>query len=184
MYAIMHGGTYVYEFEILNRAGTYWYHSHTHHVTGKQVYLGLAGLFIVSDEEEASRTQSATIWMSPVCSAVVIQDRSFDDQNQLVYLTRMRQRMRGFLGEQIFVNGEPDFELPVETRAYRLRLLNGSSELEYFQPIRVGDTITVVGRLARVKQTAGPRVFLVTEVTWTNQRGELAVKGKNTYIRY
>ena len=64
------------------------------------------------------------------------------------------------------------------------RLLNGSSELEYFQPIRVGDTIAVTAKLARVKQTAGPRVFLVTEITWTNQRGETAVRGKNTYIRY
>lgn len=64
------------------------------------------------------------------------------------------------------------------------RLLNGSSELEYLTPISVGDTITVSGKLARVKETSGPRVFLVTEITWTNQRGEEAVRGKNTYIRY
>jgi hypothetical protein len=71
---------------------------------------------------------------------------------------------------------DPDLPLP--------RLLNGSSELEYFLPIRVGDTIAVTGRLARVKPTAGPRLFLVTEITWTNRRGELAVRGRNTYIRY
>ena len=141
MYAIMHGGTYVYEFEILNRAGTYWYHSHTHHVTGKQVYLGLAGLFIVSDEEEASLGLPSGKYDIPV----VIQDRSFDDQNQLVYLTHMRQRMRGFLGEQIFVNGEPDFELPVETRAYRLRLLNGSSSRIYKLAWDDGSPFTVIG---------------------------------------
>lgn len=70
----------------------------------------------------------------------------------------------------------PDLPLP--------RLLNGSSELEYFQPIRVGDTISVTSRLARVRKTAGPRVFLVTEITWTNQCGEVAVRGRNTYIRY
>jgi len=70
----------------------------------------------------------------------------------------------------------PDKPLP--------RLLNGSSELEYFVHIRAGDTITVKGKLVRVKPTAGPRIFLVTGIIWTNQRGELAVKGKNTYIRY
>ncbi len=70
----------------------------------------------------------------------------------------------------------PDKPLP--------RLLNGSSELEYFLPIRVGDTIAVTAKLARVKETAGPRLFLVTETTWTNQHGEVAVRGRNTYIRY
>ena len=43
---------YVYEFEVLNRAGTYWYHPHPHMRAGAQVYQGLAGLLIVSDEEE------------------------------------------------------------------------------------------------------------------------------------
>ena len=52
MYAIDQGETYVYEFEIINRAGAYWYHSHAHGVTAKQVYSGLAGFFIVSDKEE------------------------------------------------------------------------------------------------------------------------------------
>ena len=33
MYAINQGETYIYEFEILNRAGTYFYHSHAHGVT-------------------------------------------------------------------------------------------------------------------------------------------------------
>jgi suppressor of ftsI len=36
MYAIDHGETFVYEFEILNRAGTYWYHAHTHSLTAKE----------------------------------------------------------------------------------------------------------------------------------------------------
>ena len=31
------GQTYVYEFEVVNRAGTYWYHPHHHNRTGPQV---------------------------------------------------------------------------------------------------------------------------------------------------
>jgi len=46
--------TYVYEFEVINRAGTYWYHPHHHNRTGPQVYSGLAGLLIVSDETDAA----------------------------------------------------------------------------------------------------------------------------------
>jgi len=50
--AINTGETYVYDFQVSNRAGTYWYHPHPHGRTGPQAYYGLAGLFIVSDEEE------------------------------------------------------------------------------------------------------------------------------------
>lgn len=141
VYAVNHGETFVYEFEILNRAGTYWYHAHTHNVTARQVYSGLAGLFIVSDDEEQSLGLPGGKYDVPL----VIQDRSFDDQNQLVYANHMMQRMQGFLGNRIFVNGEPDFELPVETRAYRLRLLNGSNSRIYKLAWDDGSPFTVIG---------------------------------------
>jgi hypothetical protein len=67
------------------------------------------------------------------------------------------------------------------------RLLNGSSELEYFKPIKAGDVISVVGKLTRLRQVSGaegPTLFMFTEMTYTNQDGEVVVKGKNTYIRY
>ena len=67
------------------------------------------------------------------------------------------------------------------------RLLNGSSELEYLHPIRVGDVISVTGRLTKLRQMEGkegPTLFLFTEVTCNNQRGEVVVRGKNTYVRY
>jgi hypothetical protein len=67
------------------------------------------------------------------------------------------------------------------------RLLNGASELEYLRPIAAGDVISVTGRLTRLRQTHGkdgPTLFMFTEVAYTNQRGEVAAKGKNTYIKY
>ena len=67
------------------------------------------------------------------------------------------------------------------------RLLNGSSELEYLQPIRAGDVISVTAKLTRLRQVAGaqgPTLFMFTEVVYTNQRREVVVKGKNTYIKY
>ena len=72
MYAIERGEAYIYEFEILNRAGTYWYHAHTHGVTAKQVYSGLAGLLIVSDEQE----QALNLPSGEYDVALVIQDLS------------------------------------------------------------------------------------------------------------
>jgi hypothetical protein len=67
------------------------------------------------------------------------------------------------------------------------RLLNGSSELEYLKPIKAGDVISVTAKLTRLRQVAGaegPTLFMFTEMTYTNQRGEVVVKGKNTYIKY
>ena len=67
------------------------------------------------------------------------------------------------------------------------RLLNGASELEYLQPIKAGDVISVTAKLTRLRQmpgAEGPTLFMFTEVTYTNQRGEAVVKGKNTYIKY
>jgi 3-methylfumaryl-CoA hydratase len=67
------------------------------------------------------------------------------------------------------------------------RLLNGSSELENYKPIKAGDVISVTARLTRLRQmsgASGPTLFMFTEVTYTNQRGEVVIKGKNTYIKY
>ncbi len=141
MYAIHHGSTFVYEFEILNRAGTYWYHAHTHSVTAKQVYSGLAGLIIVNDPEE----QSVGLPKGDYDVPLVIQDRSFDSDNQLQYSNHMMQRMHGFLGNQIMINGQPDFVLPVENRSYRLRLLNGSNSRIYKLAWDDGSPVTLVG---------------------------------------
>ena len=141
MYAINHGETFVYEFEILNRAGTYWYHAHTHSVTAKQVYSGLAGLIIVSDQQE----QALGLPKGKYDVPLVIQDRSFDGKNQLHYSNHMMQKMSGFLGNKIMVNGQPDFVLPVEKRSYRLRLLNGSNSRIYKLAWDDGSPITVIG---------------------------------------
>ena len=141
MYAIDSGETYVYEFEILNRAGTYWYHAHTHGLTAKHVYSGLAGLFIVSDDEE----QALGLPKGDYDLPIVIQDRSFDKNNQLLYTNHMMQRMQGFLGEHIMINGRPDNVLAVASRAYRLRLLNGSNSRIYKLAWDDGTPITVIG---------------------------------------
>ena len=86
---IPRGETYVYEFEVRNRAGTYWYHPHPHGMTGPQVYGGLAGIFLVSDDEEKAAGLPAGDYDIPL----VIQDRAFDNHNQLIYLSghRMEQ---------------------------------------------------------------------------------------------
>jgi FtsP/CotA-like multicopper oxidase with cupredoxin domain len=141
-FVIPRGETYIYEFEVRNRAGTYWYHPHPHGRTGPQVYGGLAGLFLVSDDEEKAAGLPTGEYDIPL----VIQDRAFDNNNQLVYLSgHPMAQMTGFLGDWIMVNGQPDFILPAATRAYRLRLLNGSNSRVYKLAWQNGSPITVIG---------------------------------------
>jgi blue copper oxidase len=141
-FVIPQGKEYIYEFEVRNRAGTYWYHPHPHGRTGPQVYGGLAGLFIVSDDEEKMVGLPSGGYDIPL----VIQDRSFDNNNQLVYLSgHHMEQMAGFLGDRILVNGKPDFILPVATRVYRLRLLNGSNSRIYKMSWQDGSPMTVIG---------------------------------------
>lgn len=90
-FAIGPGERCRYEFEVRNRAGTYWYHAHPHGHTGEQVYFGLAGLLLVSDDEE----QALPLPRGEYDVPIVIQDRSFDDDNQFRYLGDTGPTARG-----------------------------------------------------------------------------------------
>ncbi len=139
-YAIDPGQTYVYEFKVENRAGTYWYHPHTNMVTGGQAYAGLAGLIIVEDKEELAVPLPRGEYDVPL----VLQDRTFSDNNQLLYDRRGPISILGFLGEKILVNGRPDFVTEVAGRAYRFRILNGSNSRIYKLSWNDGEPITVI----------------------------------------
>ena len=141
-FVIDKGEKYIYEFEIKNRAGTYWFHPHPHGKTGLQVYMGLAGLFLVSDKEEKDLNLPQGEYDIPL----VIQDREFDSNNQLVYLQRgMMGRMIGFLGDRILVNGQPNLKLDVENNIYRFRILNGSNSRIYKLAWSDGTLLKVIG---------------------------------------
>jgi FtsP/CotA-like multicopper oxidase with cupredoxin domain len=131
----------VYEFTVADRAGTYWFHPHPHGMIGQQVIMGLAGLFLVSDEEEERAGLPTGAYDIPV----VIQDRTFDAENQFVYSPDPMAQMMGFLGERILVDGVPDLSLDLATRAYRLRLLNGSNSRIYKLAWDTGLPLTVIG---------------------------------------
>ena len=136
---------FIYEFEVTNRAGTYWYHPHPHSRTGPQVYSGLAGLLLVSDAEERALNLPSGL-EEIVC---VLQDRTFDAGNQLTYvsggMSGMMEHAQGFLGDRILVNGSERPSVALATRAYRFRLLNGSNARIYKLAWSDGTPLTVIG---------------------------------------
>lgn len=141
MYAIYRGEQYVYEFEVKNPAGTNWYHAHTHELTATQVYQGPAGLITITDAAE----KKLDLPSGEYDILLVIQDRSFTNGNQLRYMLNRHQRMRGFLGDTMLVNGQENSTIPVKTRAYCLRILNGSNSRIYKLGWEDGTTMTAIG---------------------------------------
>lgn len=154
--AIGQGKESVIEFEVVNRAGVYWYHPHPHTRTGAQVYQGLAGLLLVGDkEEDALALPSGGAEL--IC---VLQDRRLDEQNQFVYaegagMMGMMAMMGGFLGDRILVNGQLPTTTEVDAGWHRVRLLNGSNARIYKLAWSHGAPITVVGSDAGLLEHPG-----------------------------
>ena len=125
--AILPGNSYTYSFPVFQRAGTYFYHSHAHHLTAKHVYKGYAGFFIVEDENELQYGLPTGEYDIPL----LIQDRHSIYQPQFNYSPSNMDRMLGYLGDVPLVNGTPEAFFEVQKTLYRFRLLNGSNARVY-----------------------------------------------------
>jgi blue copper oxidase len=131
LYEVGAGAAYDYDFPVENRAGTYWYHPHPHALTSKQAYLGLAGFFIVEDDEEIALQKALELELGVTDIPVVIQDKQFDGQGRLVYAPSKEEKVNGYLGDTVLVNLTPRPYFNAATRLYRFRVLNGTNARIY-----------------------------------------------------
>lgn len=122
-FAVPNGGSFDYEFTVADRAGTYWYHSHTHMHTGEQTYRGIAGLLLVNDAEEDTLGLPSGARELPI----ILQDRRVDAQGLPVFDATGPTLMAGLMGTEPFGNGVRRPYVEVDSALYRLRLLNGSN---------------------------------------------------------
>jgi FtsP/CotA-like multicopper oxidase with cupredoxin domain len=102
------------------RAATLWYHDHAMGATGHNVYMGLAGFYLVQDEEERSLPLPRGCYDIPLMLCV----RQFNDDGSFRYNPHGHA---GADGDVILVNGAPWPALQVERRRYRFRVLNASN---------------------------------------------------------
>ena len=66
------------------------------------------------------------------------------------------------------------------------KFLNGGREIEFYRPMIPGDTITSEAKLVDLYEKQGKQgklLFMVVEITFTNQRGELVAKTRCDFIR-
>ncbi len=65
------------------------------------------------------------------------------------------------------------------------RLMDGGTEVEFLQPVRVGDVLTGRSQITDIYQKegrSGPLIFVQRETTFTNQNGELVLIEKGATI--
>jgi spore coat protein A len=105
--------------------------------TGPQVYRGLAGFFVVGDDEEDALPLPA----GEKAVSLLLADRAFREDGSFFYPSRdpslqgqpgVEDEFRdGVLGDVILVNGAPWPFLEVVATRYRFRILNASNARRY-----------------------------------------------------
>ena len=125
------GKRYDYDFKVINRGGTYWYHTHAHELTAEQAYHGLASFFLVEDDDQRKVAQALDLTLGVTDLPIVIQDKQFDADGKLLYKPGTHEAMMGWLGDIVLCNLTPNAVQTVAPRTYRLRLLNGSNSRIY-----------------------------------------------------
>ena len=127
--AIKPNDTWTTQYKINQRASLCWYHPHTHEKTGIQVFKGIAGLFMIDDEESLNIKLPKEYGVDDI--PLVIQDRRFDGKAQFVYKQSMHDVMMGVSGNFSLINGVVDPFVEVGAKTIRFRLLNGSNARIY-----------------------------------------------------
>ncbi len=107
---------------------TLWYHDHTMGTTGRHVYMGLAGFYLLTDALEERLIADSVLPAREFDIPLVIQDRRIGADGSL---RDEPDAFGGVLGDVFVVNGVAQPRFRVRRRKYRLRLLNGSSARWY-----------------------------------------------------
>jgi blue copper oxidase len=159
-------------FAIKQAASLCWYHSHLMEQTGEQVLRGLAGLFLIEDEQSKSLGLPQDYGVDDI--PLVIQDRRFKADGSFDYDLTMHDVMMGYKGNVVLVNGTNNPHVVLRRQRTRLRILNGSNSRIYTLGRDDGADLVVIGsdgglleqpeRLRRVRLAPGERVEILVDM--------------------
>jgi len=128
------GERYAYAFDVRDRGSLYWYHPHPHGLTAGQAYTGMLGLIEVDDDDERALRRSLDLAPGRSEITLLLQDR-----RGASYAANDADRIHGWFGDQVYVNGAVCPHLDVATRIYRFRILNASNARTYLLGFRSAD---------------------------------------------
>lgn len=117
------------QYTVDQKASTNWYHPHFMHKTAKQVYMGLAGLILIDDDESDALDLPKIYGVDDI--PLVLQDKRFDSNKQIDYSPTQREVKRGYISDTMLVNGVINPFVDVSAKQIRFRVLNGSNARVY-----------------------------------------------------
>src|SRR3989442_12841924 len=109
--------------EVKNRSGLYWFHPHPHGFTAEQVYAGLTGLLVVTDEDDDGLDAALALAQGNRL-ALAIADARVEAGVIRPYAPGAEDCLHGWLGNRVLVNGQLDASWIVRPGRVRLQLLN------------------------------------------------------------
>lgn len=166
--SIAPGTTWSPQFDILNNAGTFWYHPHGHSKTELHVGKGLAGLFIIHDPQELALGLPQTYGIDDI--PLIVQTKAFDIFNQVAIADHM--------DTAVFVNGTLNSYIDLPAQVVRFRLLNGSSmrtfnfgfsnNITFYQIGTDGGLVASPISLTRLLLAPGERAEILVDLSTLN----------------
>ncbi|MGO4258634.1 multicopper oxidase family protein [Marmoricola sp. RAF53] len=126
-----------YRYPNYQPARTLWYHDHGVHHTAENVYMGLAGFYLMHDPLEMKLAIPHGEYDVPL----IVTDKMFNSDGSLLFDTNGGS---GFYGDVITVNGRVWPTMKVKKRKYRFRILNGGPSRSYKWFLDNGASMTVI----------------------------------------
>lgn len=185
-----------YHYDNTQEAATLWYHDHALGITRLNVYAGLAGYYLLTDENEIALQQTGKLPAAPYDLGLAIQDRNFTIDGKLFYPFMEEEEEHPdtsisaeFFGDFILVNGMTWPLLEVEPRQYRFRVLNGSDSRFYNLNLSSGQVFQQIGTdngflpspvpLTKLLIGPGERKDIILDFSHPSLWGQTIVLGNN-----
>ncbi len=136
------GQTWQPSLKIDQPASTAWYHPHPHGDTGRQIYMGLAGLLYIEDGSATDLGLPDRYGLDDI--PLILQDRIFSDDGEMLYDDSPMAIMHGARGDTLVVNGAIGPVAEVPRAMVRLRLLNAANARNFRLTFDDGRPLIVV----------------------------------------
>lgn len=136
---IQPGSTWDPHWRIVQPAATLWYHPHPMGRTAQHVFRGLAGLFLLDDDEAPAGVPSR-YGVDDI--PLIVQDKIFNADGSL---SEEASSTFGIMGQDILVNGTYNPVHRVSTGKVRFRILNASNARMYHIGFSDNRPMTIIG---------------------------------------
>lgn len=178
---ILPGTTWNPTWVVKNNAATYWYHPHLHMKTAEQMIMGLAGMIIVRDDEEAALDLPRTYGVDDI--PLILQDKVFTSPDNQIQIEDY--------GDTMMCNGTLKAQYNVPAQVVRFRVLNAATDRSYNLGFSDNRDFSVIASdaglldnpvpVGRYMISAGERIEILVDFSG-QETNNVALKAFNSFL--